>query len=370
MGRTLSRMTAPGALAQVRHVTPVRPRAARGLVAEVYAGLERDFGMLAPPVILHSPVPPVMAACWLMLAESLLASGTVTRAAKEAVAAEVSAANTCPYCVDVHTATLHALTPSTPPALTTWARTTSTARTASIPPALTTSAAPGESAPPALTSSARTASIPPPGDTVGAELVGVVVTFQYINRMVNVFLGESPLPPNVPRAAHGPAMRLFGRAMRPAARRPVTPGGSLGLLPAAPLPADLGWAAAVPNLGGAFGRAAAVIEEHGRRSVPGEVRELVADRVAAWDGEAPGPGRHWVEEAVAGLSAGHRRAGRLALLTALASYQVDAGVVADFRRAVPDERALVEVTAWASLTAARRVGAWCAAPVRNVSIAE
>src|SRR5690606_8869078 len=57
VGRTLSRMTAPGALAQVRHVTPVRPRAARGLVAEVYAGLERDFGMLAPPVILHSPVP-------------------------------------------------------------------------------------------------------------------------------------------------------------------------------------------------------------------------------------------------------------------------------------------------------------------------
>src|SRR5690606_18563630 len=189
VGRTLSRMTAPGALAQVRHVAPVRPRAARGLVAEVYAGLERDFGMLAPPVILHSPVPPVMAACWLMLAESLLASGTVTRAAKEAVAAEVSAANTCPYCVDVHTATLHALTPSTPPALTTWARTASPARTASIPPALPTSAAPGESAPPALTSSARTASIPPPGDTVGAELVGVVVTFQYINRMVNVFLG-------------------------------------------------------------------------------------------------------------------------------------------------------------------------------------
>ena len=41
----------------------------------------------------------------------------------------------------------------------------------------------------------------------------------------------------------------------------------------------------------------------------------------------------------------------MALLTALASYQVDAEVVAAARRACADHAALVELTAWASLTA-------------------
>jgi hypothetical protein len=53
-----------------------------------------------------------------------------------------------------------------------------------------------------------------------------------------------------------------------------------------------------------------------------------------------------------------RPAGRLALLTALASYQVDRSVVRQFRAGWPDDSTLVELTAWASLAAARRVGSW------------
>ncbi|MFD1049963.1 carboxymuconolactone decarboxylase family protein, partial [Kibdelosporangium lantanae] len=41
-------------LSRIRHVTVVRPADARGLVADVYRQAERDFGMLAPPVALHS----------------------------------------------------------------------------------------------------------------------------------------------------------------------------------------------------------------------------------------------------------------------------------------------------------------------------
>ena len=49
-----------------------------------------------------------------------------------------------------------------------------------------------------------------------------------------------------------------------------------------------------------------------------------------------------------------RAVAKLALLTALASYQVDAEVVASARRACADDAALIELTAWASLAAARR----------------
>src|ERR1039457_6101964 len=45
-------------LTQVRHVTPVRIGAGPGLVRQVYRQVEREFGVLAPPMALHSPAPP------------------------------------------------------------------------------------------------------------------------------------------------------------------------------------------------------------------------------------------------------------------------------------------------------------------------
>jgi hypothetical protein len=53
-----------------------------------------------------------------------------------------------------------------------------------------------------------------------------------------------------------------------------------------------------------------------------------------------------------------RPAGRSALLTALASYQVGPSVIEEFRIGRPADGALTELTAWASLAAARRVGSW------------
>ena len=94
-------------LAQIRYVSPVMPGTADGLAASVYAQAESDFGMVAPPLALHSPAPPLLAAAWVMLRETLLVTGQADRAEKEVVAAAVSVANACPYCVAVHSAAAH-----------------------------------------------------------------------------------------------------------------------------------------------------------------------------------------------------------------------------------------------------------------------
>ncbi|GGQ18305.1 carboxymuconolactone decarboxylase family protein [Streptosporangium pseudovulgare] len=376
MGGTLARLMRPGTLIQVRHVSPVRPRAARGLVARVYRQLEDDFGLLAPPVMLHSPSPEALAACWTMLRESLLVAGRTGRAEREAVAAAVSAANACPYCTGVHTETLRGLVPPAraagtaahpvPPEITGWARATATRETA------------------------RRHAAPLPAERT-AELAAVAVTFHYLNRMVNVFLDDSPLPPQVPGAARGPLSRLLGMLMLPAARRTAAPGASPGLLPAAPLPdppdgtAPAGgrpyggpgddattedgphgvaaaWTAAVPHFADAFARASAAAGVYGRRSVPHRVRELVAAELAAWDGGPTGLSRAWATVAADRLPAAERPAGRLALLTALASHQVDRAAVEEFRAAGAGDRELVELTSWAALAAARRVASWIPVP--------
>ncbi|MEU9835300.1 carboxymuconolactone decarboxylase family protein [Streptosporangium sp. NPDC048047] len=379
MIRMLARLMRPGTLIQVRHVSPVRPGAARGLVARVYRQLEDDFGVLAPPVMLHSPSPEALAASWTMLRESLLAAGRTGRAEREAVAAAVSAANACPYCTGVHTGTLHGLLPPAraagaagDPAVaeaTEWARATATRERA-----------------------LRHAA-PLPAERT-AELAAVAVTFHYLNRMVNVFLDDSPMPPRLPEGARRPLERLLGRLMLPAARRAAVPGASPALLPAAPpadrpygpslsygpdpaggepRPADLrpapgpygveaAWADAVPHFADAFARASAAAGDYGRRSVPRRVRELVAAELAAWDGGPTGLSRAWATAAADRLPAAERPAGRLALLTALASHQVDRTVVEEFRGAGAGDRELVELTSWAALAAARRVASWTPVP--------
>ncbi|QVJ02378.1 carboxymuconolactone decarboxylase family protein [Nocardiopsis eucommiae] len=194
---------------------PVPPRAARGGTAALYRQLEGDFGVLAPPIALLTPAPECAAATWVALRESLLVDGRTSRAAREAVATAVSRDNSCPYCVEVHGATLDSLAPDVG------------------------------------THDQRVRST---GDPVErAELGAVTLTFEHINRLVNVFLPDSPLPDFAPAPVRGPLRRATG-AVIAGDRGSAVPGTSLELLPdtarRSPVPDDLRWAAGSPGSSG------------------------------------------------------------------------------------------------------------------------
>jgi AhpD family alkylhydroperoxidase len=337
---TLVRLAVRRSLNDTRHVRVVKPRHATGLVAEVYGQVEREFGMLAPPTALHSPSPEALAACWLILRETLLAEGFADRAGKEAVATGVSMANNCPYCEDVHGMTLDALADggTDVTALTEWARDS------------------------AIAAIAADAGPPPAPPEQAPELIGVAVAFQYYNRVANVFLTDSPFPSHVPLSARPRARRLLGRVLRRSVGGGARPGDSLDLLPPAPAPDDLDWAEPNDVVIDAFARAYAAGRSAGARSVPERVRDLVQERLSTWEGRPPGLSRSWVEEAVAPLPPPEQPAGRLALLVALASYQVDEGVVDDFRNSGADDAAVIDLVSWAAMAAARRVSSWIPRP--------
>ncbi|OKI86589.1 alkylhydroperoxidase [Streptomyces sp. CB02058] len=323
------------ALKDVRHVRAVAPRGAGEQVARVYTQIERDFGVLAPPLALHSPAPEVLAASWLLLREILLVEGRVGRAAKEVVATEVSRANSCPYCVDVHRATLRELSDRPDAgsgALGTWARSSGL-----LP-------VPGEPSPPA-----------PFGPSAAPELYGVAVTFHYINRMVSIYLAGSPVPDQAPGFLRGPILRTATRAMRPDGPGPLRPGTSLDLLPDAPLPDGLAWASPNRTVAAALGRAAGAVES-AARWVPEGVRECLDIHLARWGGRPMGLGRVWLDEAVAGLPAPEVPTARLALLTAFACHQVTDADILAFRERHPADRELIELTSWAALSTALLLG--------------
>jgi AhpD family alkylhydroperoxidase len=329
MVAVLVRFAVRRSLNDTRHVRVVKRRHATGVVAEVYRQVERDFRMLAPPVALHSASPDVLAASWMVLRETLLARGAADRAAKEAVATGVSLANECPYCADVHGMTLDAIPGAGDrSAHEEWAR----------------GSAVGPVTPP----------FPP---ELAPELVGVAVAFHYYNRMVNVFLSESPFPSHVPESAKPKARKVLGGVLRPDPAG-ATPGTSVDLLPAVGVPADLAWARANPLVTDAFARAYAAVEAAGERSVPASVRALVHQRLSTWDGRPPGLSRSWVDDVSATLPAADRAAGRLALVIAQSSFQLDDTLVADFRRTAPADGTLVELAAWSSMAAARRISTW------------
>jgi AhpD family alkylhydroperoxidase len=358
MNRFLIATAVRRSLARVRYVTPVPPGAARGLTAEVYAQAERDFGVLAPPVALHSPSPSSLAASWAIVRETLVAGEPAGRAAREVVAAAVSAANSCPYCVTIHTSALHSLLGRAVPAeiaagridaiadpvvrqMAQWAR-----RSGQRPDA----PRPGLPA-------AKVAEV--------AELAGVAVAFHYLNRMVTVFLDDSPLPSQVPPVLASRLMRMTAAVMLAPAGGRLADGTALGLLPPASLPAEFSWASGEPRVGSALARAAAAIDAAGASVVSQAVRELVQQELASWDGRPPGPGRSWADAAVASLPGADRAAGRLALLAAFAPYQVVPSDISEFRRGQPEDEALIRLTSWASMAAARRIGSWLAEPART-----
>lgn len=336
----------------IKYIHPVKANSAEGLVAQVYAQIKRDFGSLVEPFTLHSPLPKLLAGFWMACRETELA-GNVHRGIKEAIAATVSKINQCPYCVDAHTIMLNAtgkrniarlisnenygqISDSEVRKIVKWALTTRSAGSKML-----------------LSSPFARQDAP--------EIIGTAVFFHYLNRMVNVLLSETPLPSN--RSWLKNTLKLMaGLYFSRAACRHKSLGDSLKFLPEADLQADLNWAKTNPTVAGAFAKFAVVIEEIGMYALSAEVRACVQECVQGWNGETLGLNKQRVEQAISGFNDASKAAGRLALLTALASYQVDEGIVLAFRVHFPEDDKLLGTLAWASFTAARRIGSWLLVP--------
>lgn len=318
MFRMTLRAAVRRSLRQVLHVRPVAPRAARGTTSALYRQVERDFGVLAPPVALLTPAPECAVATWTALRESLLVPGRTARSTREAVATSVSRGNNCPYCVEVHGATLGSLD--------------------------------------AGVEDSWTPLTDDPAER--AELGAVALTFQHINRLVNVFLPESPLPAFAPSPVRGPLRRATGAIIAAGAGRPVS-GSALELLPEAArrasAPEDLAWASGEPRVLRALTAATAAVDAAGERALPGRVRGLLHRHLREHGAGPAGVSRSWVEETVQDLPPADRPLGRLVLLTARASYQVGDDTVAACREAGTDDPDLVRAVSWAAMAAARHI---------------
>lgn len=336
----------------INHIEPVTPSKAQNVVADVYAEARAEMGRLPEPVVMLSPNVELLAAGWATLYETLV-GGRTPRVRKEAIAAAVAAGLQCPWCVDAHTTMLHAagesdtaaviLDGSSPPAsgdageFVVWARGT---------------AAPG--GPPA-----------PFGLDDAAEYVGTAVQFHFLARLVLVLLDETFLPGGA--RVQKLLRRAGGRAFARKFRQSHTPGLATGRIPVRPLPDDLAWADTSSHVATAFAALADCLDK--TSPLPDAASDVVSRAVRAWRGEAQPISSSWTNQYTDELPEFLRPATRLALLTALAPYQVTDVDVSNARGLLRDDRALVTAMAWASWTAARHIGSWISRPTTGAASA-
>lgn len=326
-----------------RNLTPLSIRylpspdvaGAAGLPAEVYRQLEREF-QTVPPITMHHPDPGLMAGVWSACRETLVAGPD--RSLKEAVAVAVSESNRCPYCVQAHTSFLEGSGGDAVEYRDVIAWAASTGRREGHPdlPKL----------PPASVSA----------------VLGTAVMFQYINRMVNIFLDDTMMPVigKVPLLGDQ-ALRVFSSVVSGRiATIAVKPGEFLTPEPDITLPEAFSWAKADRQVAGGLLRFTEAARRAGAVIDP-EVRELVTRQVSGWVGDVPGLGKAWLESAVAGLPGRRQPQASIALLAAMASWAVDAGEIAEFRKTGGDDKSLLDTAAWGAYVAAERIAGWIAA---------
>ena len=328
----------------IRHLAKPNLRTRDPVARSVLDQAAREFQM-APPVTIHMVDPELMAGLWHAAREAYVV-GREGRAMREVVAAAVSKLNACPYCVTVH-AGLFAATSQNGAALD---------ETAHLPSEI---AAAQKWAAASLSPNSDALREPALSASVIPHVFGTAIVYHYLNRLVSVFLAETPvalpgMSTDLGRRLMHSSFAFLGKSI--VARDPEP--GQCVVQRDAPLPAEFLWAASNPAVSRALAHFALVAERAGHDAVPSEVRAVVEHHLGSWRGEQTPISRAWVEGLVAPLSSAKKPAARLALVVALAAYQVDDMLIDEFRAVTPGDKPLLQTVAWASFAAAKRTASW------------
>lgn len=335
----------------MRFVRSVPRHAATGLVKRIYQMVSEDF-FINGSITSQSKVPEIMAGMWTGGREILLVSDRLDRTTKEAMSGILSNINDCAYCADMLVSLVYGSGKKQAAA-----QVFESAEDAIRDPVLR-----GRCAwirqivdPKAVT--------PVPTPFTPDELpeaIGTVFAFSYINRFSHVTMDGSPVQaPFGARNVKAAALRLFGIELKTTTERKLEPGRALELLPAAPLPVDMNWAASNPRIAAALSRWAAAVEREIPKAVSPKLRHFLEQKLQAWHGEAVPLSRSWVNEEVAGLSGEEADIARFALVVAKAPFQIDETLVEAVLQHDRSEERLIRILAWAAFTTARRIAGLC-----------
>lgn len=335
----------------------------RGKIREINRQINEDLG-LAGPLSLSTVSERVHSVRWAVSRESYVASTFISRRDKELLAAVVSQINKCPYCAEAHSATLGSggeagLGPAIADG--SWKQLSDERTKLLIEWGLST-----------RKPEAAVIKKPPFSAREAPEIIGTALEFHTLNRLVDIFLEESPLPEIIRNKwIRGIALKMASLTVfREMISKKAVPGSSLKFIEERAVPAKFKWAAPVPAFSKALAAQEVLLDQIETDTVPKASSQVLEECLRHWNGEEMPFGRKWLEAAVSQVPEKEKPVARLILLTAFSSYTVSEKDIMDFREVMPTDRELLEVCYWAAAKTSRRIGSWLVAPFQPALLTE
>jgi len=227
---------------QIRYIGYITKNKAKGKLKPLYKHIELNFGKLAEPFVLHSLNEELTLGVWAMLYETVLIESKVKRSLKEAIATCISEINKCNYCVDAHSIMIFG---------------TEKALQDNISNIKNGKTEPQSKADKTILWALKNLDFenpvilnPPFSKEEAPEIIGTTVLFHYINRMVTLFAGDTPLPTTKMRGLvlNIASKFVFGKAIK----KEKKASESLTFIEGNIKREDFDWADASPNINTAF----------------------------------------------------------------------------------------------------------------------
>lgn len=266
----------------MRYVSAVPYAEATGPLKEMYEQINRDF-FINGSLTARSKVMPLFAAAWVIGREAILVTDELDRTTKEAIAAVLSSINDCPYCGEMLVSLVHAGERSDDAM-----KILDRAEEAIEDPQLKARLAWVK----AMVRADETIPTMPFSTRQLPEVLASIMAMGDINRFSHIVMAGSPV--KVPFGAQGlrkAALKVFGNELKPNHRKALSKGTSLRYLPAAALPADLGWTSSNPRIAQAVARWVAITEKETAELITSEVKQRIRANLQAWDGKPMPMGR-------------------------------------------------------------------------------
>ncbi|MFD0556006.1 hypothetical protein FB566_1227 [Stackebrandtia endophytica] len=291
----------------VRHITPIAPDHATGLIAEVYEQVNREFSSIGPAVQMLTPSEQIAAAAWVLLREAQLATGEVPLTHKMMVALGVAQVNRFGYDEAAFLAMLRIIGRSDLAAL------------------IEAGETPADPALARPLSWARSTGEPSPRELAEhrAELIGTALFSHFIHRMGAAML-PAGLHPGTLRTDDEPPFEGAPVFRTP---KPAEPGLGLRLLADNPRRKPPTWASG--PIGTAYAALASAAAQ-GVHLLTESAGRVASEVIARHRGRRVWHGAPW-ESDLASLTEVERRGAELAILAGLAPERITDALVRSWR---------------------------------------
>jgi len=302
----------------------------------------------------------VHAVRWAIAREAFVVETNVKRVTKEIVAAAIAQINKCPYCEEVHGTSISSSgDDNTAKAIATgtWQLLKDEKTKAIIEWSLNT-----------RNPEAHIVRNPPFSIHEAPEIIGTALVFHSTNRLVSIFLEDSPLPGILgnsltKKSALFIASKTLFKSM---VTKKAGAGDALKFIENYPASKNLSWAQPIPAYVQALAANEILLNKIEAEVIPGRTARLFKEYISNWQGEEMPLGRAWLSEILSGLDEIEKPAAKLIFLAALAPYTVTENDINNFRKINPGDKALIEVCFWAIETATKRISEWLVKPFLNI----